>query len=99
MMPPESELAKTQVPALAQAKREAEYLAKEAEKKADAVDEKQEAVREALAKDEKPEKNTARQMILMLNEMNEKYPVLEKKGTCYMCHKGTKEPMLKPEGH
>ncbi|MFM8893448.1 MAG: hypothetical protein ACKOTB_17870, partial [Planctomycetia bacterium] len=56
VMPPESELAKSQVPALLQAKKEADALAKEAEKKAEPTDAKQEAVQQALAKDQEPEK-------------------------------------------
>ena len=49
------------------------------------------------AADEKPEKRTAREMLVMLNDINDKYPLMEKKGTCYMCHRGTKEPHFEPE--
>jgi predicted metal-binding protein len=48
------------------------------------------------ASDEKAEKKTAREMIRMLDEMNEKYSMLEKKGTCYMCHHGNKEVSFTP---
>jgi hypothetical protein len=48
------------------------------------------------ASDEKPEKKSAREMIKMLDEMNEKYPMLEKKGTCFMCHRGNKEVAFTP---
>ena len=48
------------------------------------------------ASDEKAEKKTAREMIKMLDEMNEKYSMLEKKGTCYMCHHGNKEVTFTP---
>jgi hypothetical protein len=48
--------------------------------------------------DDKAEKQTARQMIQMLAELNEKYTILEKKATCYMCHRGGKEPLFGPEG-
>ena len=68
MMPPESELAKTQVPALAQAKREAEYLAKEAEKKAHALDEKQESVRKAVAEQEKPDRGDVEDITRKLDQ-------------------------------
>jgi hypothetical protein len=44
--------------------------------------------------DERAEKRTAREMLVMLNEMNEKYSLLEKKATCFMCHRGAKEPLL-----
>lgn len=48
------------------------------------------------ASDEKAEKKTAREMIRMLDEMNEKYSMLEKKGTCFMCHRGNKEVTFTP---
>lgn len=68
VMPPESELAKTQVPALAQAKKEAEQVAKEAEKKADPLDAKQAEVQEALAKDKTPEKKTVDELAQKLDQ-------------------------------
>lgn len=46
--------------------------------------------------DAKPEKKTAREMIKMLNDINEKYPMMEKKGTCFMCHRGNKEVAFQP---
>lgn len=48
------------------------------------------------ASDEKAEKRTAREMIRMLDEMNEKYSMLEKKASCYMCHRGSKEVTFAP---
>ena len=50
-----------------------------------------------FSSDEKQEKKTAREMATMLAEMNEKYQMLDKKGSCYMCHRGAKEPVLKPD--
>ena len=50
-----------------------------------------------FSSDEKQEKKTARDMATMLSEMNEKYAQLDKKATCYMCHRGNKEPVLKAE--
>lgn len=49
-----------------------------------------------FALDDKQEKQTARQMITMLADINEKYPATEKKGTCYMCHRGAKDPVFEP---
>jgi hypothetical protein len=46
--------------------------------------------------DEKAEKKTAREMIKMLDEMNAKYSMLEKKGSCFMCHRGNKEVAFQP---
>lgn len=44
----------------------------------------------------KPEKQTTREMIKMLDEMNAKYSMLEKKGTCFMCHRGNKDVAFQP---
>jgi len=44
--------------------------------------------------DQKEHKVQARDMMKMLKEMNEKY--LKGRGTCYMCHRGTPEPILEP---
>ena len=68
MMPPESELAKTQVPSLAQARRKAEQLAQEAEKRAAVLDARQDAVREALASDRQPEKKSVEEVAQRLDQ-------------------------------
>jgi len=52
--PPESDIARTEVPALAQAKREALQLAREAARKADETDAKRQEVREAVEAGETP---------------------------------------------
>jgi hypothetical protein len=44
-----------------------------------------------LAQDGKPEKETAREMLLMVREINKKYPT-EGSVTCYTCHRGTTKP-------
>lgn len=44
--------------------------------------------------DTKKEKEVARSMMKMLDEMNKTY--LEGKGTCFMCHRGAEEPVLEP---
>lgn len=48
------------------------------------------------ASDANEHKGMAREMIKMLAELNEKYPVFEKKATCYMCHHGQPEATFKP---
>lgn len=52
--PPESDIAKTEVPALSQATRAATQLAREAKQKADATDAKRQEVREAVEAGEPP---------------------------------------------
>lgn len=52
--PPESDIARTEVPALAQAKREALQLAREAARKAEETDAKRQEVREAVEAGEPP---------------------------------------------
>jgi hypothetical protein len=42
--------------------------------------------------DGKPEKNVARQMILMTQRLNAHERILDKKATCYMCHHGNATP-------
>jgi hypothetical protein len=68
LTPPESELAKTQVPSLAQARRRAEQLAKEAEKRAEPLDARQETVRQALAVGEQPEKKSVDEIAQRLDQ-------------------------------
>src|SRR5262249_27021240 len=46
--------------------------------------------------DTKPEKNVARKMILMAQDINKRYTVLDKKGTCFMCHHGHAMPEGQP---
>ena len=48
------------------------------------------------ASDAKAEKKAARDMIKMLDDMNAKYSMLEKKGSCFMCHRGNKEVAFQP---
>jgi Photosynthetic reaction centre cytochrome C subunit len=43
-------------------------------------------------RDDKPQKGTARKMILMMNDINAHQKVLEKKATCFMCHHGSAKP-------
>lgn len=50
------------------------------------------------ASDEKPQKNTARMMIAMVNEINAKFPDGAAKAhvTCYTCHNGKVTPLTAP---
>jgi hypothetical protein len=43
-------------------------------------------------KDDKPTKNTARQMVLMMQGLNKNEKVTKGKVTCIMCHHGKAEP-------
>ena len=45
--------------------------------------------------DAKPEKNVARQMILMTERLNARERIIDKKATCYMCHHGNATPETK----
>jgi hypothetical protein len=47
-------------------------------------------------KDDKPEKKMARQMLVMVADMNKREKVLGGKATCFMCHHGSPEPQLQP---
>jgi len=47
-------------------------------------------------KDDKPEKNVARQMIVMAERLNARERILDKKATCYMCHHGQASPETHP---
>jgi hypothetical protein len=48
--------------------------------------------------DDKPQKNTARMMIAMVNEINAKFPDAAGKAkvTCYSCHNGKVTPLTAP---
>ena len=50
------------------------------------------------ASDDKPQKNTARMMIAMVNEINAKFPdgAAKAKVTCYTCHNGKVTPLTAP---
>jgi hypothetical protein len=50
------------------------------------------------ASDEKPQKNTARMMIAMVNDINSKFPdgAAKAKVTCYTCHNGKVTPLTAP---
>lgn len=43
-------------------------------------------------KDDKPMKQKAREMILLVKDLNGKYKTIDKKATCAMCHHGHAEP-------
>jgi hypothetical protein len=49
-------------------------------------------VRAGFERDDKPEKNVARQMIVMTEGLNAHQKILDKKATCYMCHHGHATP-------
>ncbi len=48
-------------------------------------------------KDDKPTKEKCRQMILMTLDLNKRYKTVEKKVTCFTCHKGQAEPQNHPD--
>jgi hypothetical protein len=43
-------------------------------------------------RDDKPQKETARKMILMVKDINAHQKVLGNKATCFMCHHGSAKP-------
>ena len=43
-------------------------------------------------KDDKPMKQKAREMIVLVKDLNGKYKTIDKKATCAMCHHGHPEP-------
>ena len=49
-------------------------------------------MRNSASDDSKPQKRTARQMILMTNAINEQNFRGEQKISCYTCHRGTAHP-------
>jgi hypothetical protein len=48
------------------------------------------------ASDENPKKLVARQMMIMLNEINAKFPDGKAHVTCYTCHRGKTMPEMAP---
>jgi len=50
-----------------------------------------------FSSDAKPEKDTARAMIVMTQNLNKNEPVVDKKVTCYMCHRGHTMPARSEE--
>jgi len=48
-------------------------------------------------KDDKPEKATARKMILMVEDLNRRQESVKGKANCYMCHHGHSQPEPEPE--
>ena len=49
-----------------------------------------------FASDEKHEKEVARHMIVMTQEINAKFPDGKAHVACYTCHRGEKEPKMAP---
>ena len=51
-----------------------------------------------FASDEKPQKETARKMIALANDINAKFPdgAAKAKVTCYTCHNGKVTPLTAP---
>jgi len=49
-----------------------------------------------FASDENPKKETARHMIVLAREINEKFPDGKRHVTCYTCHRGAEEPATAP---
>lgn len=49
-----------------------------------------------FASDEKPEKETARKMIVMAEHINSNFTDGKVHVTCYTCHRGDKEPKTAP---
>src|SRR5437868_14366676 len=53
-------------------------------------------VREDFSRDDKKEKATARQMIVMVQRLNKREPVVMNNVTCFMCHHGKATPEKEP---
>src|SRR5215813_5948240 len=49
-----------------------------------------------FASDENPKKETARNMIKMVNDINAKFPDGKEHVTCYTCHNGKEHPLTAP---
>lgn len=49
-------------------------------------------VQGAFGRDDKPMKVKARQMLVMVNDINKRHKVVQGKVTCFMCHQGRQEP-------
>ncbi len=54
-------------------------------------------VRGDFASDEKPEKETARKMIVMTREINANFPDGKQHVTCFTCHRGAEHPKTAPD--
>ncbi|MDQ6704768.1 MAG: c-type cytochrome [Acidobacteriota bacterium] len=50
-----------------------------------------------FASDDKPEKQTARMMIVMTRDINAKFTDGEQHVTCYTCHRGEEHPKMKAD--
>jgi len=53
-------------------------------------------VKDDFASDDKPHKQMARKMIVMVQQINGNFPDGEMHVTCYTCHRGEEEPATKP---
>jgi hypothetical protein len=49
-----------------------------------------------MASDQKPQKRTARDMLIMVRDLNAKHFGGEQKVTCYTCHRGSTAPAAQP---
>jgi len=49
-----------------------------------------------FASDENPHKDIARMMIVMVQDVNAKFPDGKEHVTCYTCHRGAQEPLTAP---
>ncbi len=49
-----------------------------------------------FSSDENPKKEVARHMIMMMREINGKFPDGKEHVTCYTCHRGAEEPLTAP---
>jgi hypothetical protein len=49
-----------------------------------------------FASDENPKKDIARKMIVMVNEINAKFPDGKVHVSCYTCHRGSNMPLMAP---
>jgi photosynthetic reaction center cytochrome c subunit len=47
-----------------------------------------------FSSDENPHKEIARKMIVMVREVNAKFPDGKEHVTCYTCHRGAQEPLM-----
>ena len=49
-----------------------------------------------FASDENPKKDIARRMIVLVQDVNAKFPDGKEHVTCYTCHRGDQEPKMAP---
>ena len=49
-----------------------------------------------FSSDENPKKEVARHMIVMMREINAKFPDGKEHVSCYTCHRGAEEPLTAP---